>query len=99
MGTVQHFKSGTKLGNPPIFTGLMQRFKDGGGGRIRTFEGEASRFTVCPRWPLGYPTTENTIPTVSLQFTRLSRKRERVVTISAGGDDQEPNPQNWRSDV
>ncbi len=27
----------------------------GGGGRIRTFEGRASRFTVCPLWPLGYP--------------------------------------------
>ena len=27
----------------------------GGGGRIRTYEGIASRFTVCPRWPLGYP--------------------------------------------
>ena len=27
----------------------------GGGGRIRTYEGIASRFTVCPRWPLEYP--------------------------------------------
>ena len=26
----------------------------GGGGWIRTTEGEASRFTVCPLWPLGY---------------------------------------------
>ena len=26
----------------------------GGGGWIRTIEGEASRFTVCPLWPLGY---------------------------------------------
>ena len=23
--------------------------------RIRTFEGSASRFTVCPLWPLGNP--------------------------------------------
>ena len=27
----------------------------GGGGRIRTSEGCASRFTVCPLWPLGNP--------------------------------------------
>ena len=26
----------------------------GGGGWIRTIEGKASRFTVCPLWPLGY---------------------------------------------
>lgn len=30
----------------------------GGGGRIRTFEGWASRFTVCPLWPLGNPSTK-----------------------------------------
>src|SRR5450755_635064 len=30
----------------------------GGGGRIRTFEGRAGRFTVCSRWPLGYPSDE-----------------------------------------
>ena len=29
--------------------------KDGGGRRIRTFEGCANRFTVCPLWPLGNP--------------------------------------------
>ena len=27
-----------------------------GGRRIRTFEGGANRFTVCPLWPLGNPT-------------------------------------------
>ena len=30
------------------------RFRFGGGGWIRTIEGKASRFTVCPLWPLGY---------------------------------------------
>ncbi|EAR57016.1 hypothetical protein SKA34_19469 [Photobacterium sp. SKA34] len=30
---------------------------DGGGGRIRTFEGSAGRFTICSLWPLGNPTT------------------------------------------
>ena len=27
----------------------------GGGGRIRTSEGVADRFTVCSLWPLGNP--------------------------------------------
>ncbi len=27
----------------------------GGGGRIRTIEGGAGRFTVCSLWPLGNP--------------------------------------------
>ena len=29
---------------------------DGGGGRIRTFEVDNGRFTVCSLWPLGNPT-------------------------------------------
>ena len=29
---------------------------DGGGGRIRTFEVDDGRFTVCSLWPLGNPT-------------------------------------------
>ena len=35
------------------------RRNSGGRNRIRTCEGKASRFTVCPRWPLGYPTFLN----------------------------------------
>ena len=31
----------------------------GGGEWIRTTEGEASRFTVCPLWPLGYSSVFN----------------------------------------
>ena len=31
---------------------------NGGGGRIRTSEGGASRFTVCPLWPLGNPSVQ-----------------------------------------
>ncbi len=30
--------------------------KSGGEGRVRTCEGRATRFTVWPRWPLGYLT-------------------------------------------
>ena len=29
---------------------------EGGGGRIRTFEVDDGRFTVCSLWPLGNPT-------------------------------------------
>ncbi len=32
---------------------LFLRRKYGGGGRIRTIEGGAGRFTVCSLWPLG----------------------------------------------
>ena len=32
------------------------RLEVGGGGRIRTSEGFADRFTVCSLWPLGNPT-------------------------------------------
>jgi len=39
------------------------RAKAGGGGRIRTSVGVASRFTVCPLWPLGYPSTTCRCPT------------------------------------
>ena len=44
---------------------LLFRFlaKAGGGGRIRTSVGVASRFTVCPLWPLGYPSTSSRCPT------------------------------------
>ena len=33
-------------------------FSYGGGGRIRTSEGIAGRFTVCSRWPLEYPSNQ-----------------------------------------
>ena len=33
--------------------------RDGGGGRIRTFEGWAVRFTVWSLWPLGNPSEPN----------------------------------------
>ena len=32
---------------------------NGGGGRIRTFEVDDGRFTVCSLWPLGNPTRGN----------------------------------------
>src|SRR5215813_2311775 len=34
-------------------TELFPQNKNGGEGRIRTFEGIAGRFTVCSLWPLG----------------------------------------------
>jgi hypothetical protein len=33
----------------------------GGGGRIRTSEGVADRFTVCSLWPLGNPSVETSV--------------------------------------
>ena len=37
----------------------IQHGSDGGGGRIRTFEVDDGRFTVCSLWPLGNPTRGN----------------------------------------
>ena len=41
-----------RIKKPPQAIGSLRR--RGGGGWIRTIEGKASRFTVCPLWPLGY---------------------------------------------
>ncbi|EDP57337.1 hypothetical protein AND4_04358 [Vibrio sp. AND4] len=40
-----------------LFSCLKEKHKKeyGGGGRIRTIEGSAGRFTVCSLWPLGNP--------------------------------------------
>src|SRR5690625_3040895 len=45
-----------KNGPLPPFAGTAG-FQVGGGSRIRTCEGFANRFTVCPGWPLRYPST------------------------------------------
>ncbi len=37
------------------------RAKSNGWRRIRTFEGGANRFTVCPLWPLGNPSVTNEV--------------------------------------
>ena len=36
-----------------VFPQFLFSCFSGGGGRIRTFEGRADRFTVCSLWPLG----------------------------------------------
>ena len=41
---------------------------DGGGGRIRTFEVDDGRFTVCSLWPLGNPTRGNSYFEVKLEM-------------------------------
>ena len=41
---------------------------DGGGGRIRTFEVDDGRFTVCSHWPLGNPTRGNSNFEVMLEM-------------------------------
>ena len=37
---------------------FQKKYSYGGGGRIRTSEGIAGRFTVCSRWPLEYPSNQ-----------------------------------------
>jgi hypothetical protein len=38
-----------------FYTERVQQGRNGGGGRIRTFEVDDGRFTVCSLWPLGNP--------------------------------------------
>ncbi len=40
-----------------VYLGERDIIRNGGGGRIRTFEVDDGRFTVCSLWPLGNPTT------------------------------------------
>ena len=47
-------RSGTPPGAIQIVEVVLE---DGGGGRIRTFEVDDGRFTVCSLWPLGNSTT------------------------------------------
>ncbi len=44
-----------------VFEPYVTDAKYGGEGRIRTSVGIASRFTVCPLWPLGYLSVSRTI--------------------------------------
>ncbi len=47
-----------RSGTPPGVIHIVEiLLEDGGGGRIRTFEVDDGRFTVCSLWPLGNPTT------------------------------------------
>ena len=41
---------------------------NGGGGRIRTFEVDDGRFTVCSLWPLGNPTQIVMVPTTGIEL-------------------------------
>ena len=50
-------KSGNLSTKKPTFQSVV--IKNGGGRWIRTIESCASRFTVCPLWPLGNPTDRN----------------------------------------
>ncbi len=55
----------------------------GGGGRIRTIEGGAGRFTVCSLWPLGNPSRgflylESVFPTRLSKCFLMTRSQETI---------------------
>ncbi len=55
----------------------------GGGGRIRTIEGGAGRFTVCSLWPLGNPSRgflylESVFPTLLSKCFLMTRSQETI---------------------
>ena len=53
------FRAAPPRGISIIFYNALS--KSNGWRRIRTFEDEVNRFTVCPLWPLGNPSIEPTI--------------------------------------
>ena len=78
---------------------MIQTFFSGGGGRIRTSEGFADRFTVCSLWPLGNPSTQQK-PEVRQQ------KSERILLFLSSGFwflawswrwDLNPQPADYKS--
>jgi hypothetical protein len=56
--------------------GKPARHQNGGGGRIRTSEGYADRFTVCSLWPLGNPSMLSFNVFVVSMLSRSFSRRE-----------------------
>ena len=59
-----------RSGTPPGVIQIVMKLRDGGGGRIRTFEVDDGRFTVCSLWPLGNPTTGHCLVLLACSLTR-----------------------------
>ena len=56
--------------------------------RIRTFEGFANRFTVCPLWPLGYlPQKRERNPTMQIKKESSKRDRQDICDVAVYGAD------------
>ena len=81
-------------------------FMNGGGGRIRTSEGFADRFTVCSLWPLGNPTgliwrsSGGRRSRVPLRTTRLRRPTVSVtlmLPVWSQRRDSNPRPTDYKS--
>ena len=80
--------------------------EDGGGGRIRTSEGFADRFTVCSLWPLGNPTgliwrsSGGRRSRVPLRTTRLRRptvSATLMLPVWSQRRDSNPRPTDYKS--
>ncbi len=63
-----------------LLTTIFLTLKKSGEGRIRTSEGFANRFTVCPLWPLGYLSTFNS---KNISHRRESNPRPEVYKTPA----------------
>jgi hypothetical protein len=66
----------------------------GGGGRIRTSEGCADRFTVCSLWPLGNPSIKSII-----WHTQQRLRKEKIVILPnwSWRRDLNPQPADYKS--
>ncbi len=63
-----------------VFPTRKTKFEYGGGGRIRTIEGSAGRFTVCSLWPLGNPS--RVFLYLSFVFPTHHSSAERIIANS-----------------
>ncbi len=68
------------LPSQKIIQALTPKKTFGGEGRIRTFEGNASRFTVCPVWPLRYLSAVNPQPKKAIGAGNGTRTRNLLIT-------------------
>ena len=71
---------------------------NGGGGRIRTSEGSADRFTVCSLWPLGNPSTKN-YPLIEQNVAQCTETSQLYKFIRAWSWrwDLNPQPTDYKS--
>jgi hypothetical protein len=92
---LDHFALSASLRSPNLIPLLLSgkgphppyhyflRTKPGGEGRIRTSEGIANRFTVCPLWPLGN-LSDSKSPFLIEHFLLVKKKTGKSMSYISG---------------
>ena len=69
----------------------------GGEGRIRTSVGRASRFTVCPLWPLGYLSKTTVVSERWPVFSYILTTHHCPLSFWSWRWDSNPQPADYKS--